>query len=90
MMQNMYNTTFGNGSFEIVPPSKGEVGQGFPTVPYLSIEALFFQQQQSNPQSAPINTLGGSNTGQQVMSGQYTMQDSTQTNRYQMGYQSGR
>lgn len=89
MMQGMYTTTFGNGNFVIKPPSKGEVGQGFPTVPYLSIEAILYQQQASNPMASPVFLRSGSNTGQQVISGQYTMQDSTQTNRYQMGYQSG-
>lgn len=89
MMQAMYTPTFGNGNFEIEAPSKGEVGQGFPKVPYLSIESIFYQQMGSNPLTSPINTLSGTNTGQQVIGGQYTMQDNTQTNRYQMGFQSG-
>ena len=89
MMQNMYSTTFGNGGFTITPPSPGEVADGFPTVPYLPLEAIFYQQQASNPQRPPLNTFSGTNTGQQVIGGQYTMQDETQTSRYQMGYQSG-
>lgn len=89
MMQQMYIPTFGNGNFEIEAPSKGEVGQGFPKVPYLSIESIFFQQASSNPLKSPVNTLSGVSSGQQVIGGQYTMQDQNQTNRYQMGYQSG-
>lgn len=86
MMDIMYTTTFGNGSFVIQPPSPDEVGQGFPVIPYLSIEALFYQQQASNPVSAPINTMSGAHIGQQVISGQYTMQDSNRTSRYSMGF----
>lgn len=88
MMDIMYSTTFGNGSFVIEPPAPGEVDKGFPTVPYVSIEALLYQQQASNPLSSPVNTLSGSNTGQQVISGQYTMQDSNRISRYSMGYTS--
>lgn len=88
LMYTMYTTTFGNGNFMIQPPSKGEIGAGFPSVPYLPQEAIFYQQQASNPAMSPVNIMGGSNTGQQVIAGQYTMQDSTQTSRYQQGFQS--
>lgn len=88
LMNTMYTTTFGNGGFMITPPSPGEIGQGFPSVPYLALEAIFYQQQASNPASSPVNTLSGSNTGQQVISGQYTMQDNNGTSRYQQGFQS--
>jgi hypothetical protein len=88
MMFTMYSNTFGNGSFMMTPPSSGEVGDGFPALSYLSPEAIFYQQQASNRISSPVNTLSGSNTGQQVINGQYTMQDSNGTSRYQQGYQS--
>lgn len=88
MMNTMYTPTFGTGNFVIQQPSPGEVSDGFPSVPYMSLEALLYQSQSSNPLSSPVNTLSGSNTGQQVIAGQYTMQDSTQTSRYQMGFQS--
>lgn len=84
----MYTTTFGNGSFVIQPPSPGEIGQGFPSLDYLSLEAILYQQQASNPSTSPVNTVSGSNTGEQLISGQYTMQDDTQTSRYMQGYQS--
>lgn len=89
LMYTMYTTTFGNGSFQIQPPMPGKMGMAFPVVPYLSIEALLYQQQASNPATAPINMMSGGHVGQQVIGGQYTMQDSTQTNRYQQGFQSG-
>jgi hypothetical protein len=88
MMFTMYSTTFGNGAFIIQPPSPGEVGQGFPSVPYLPLEAIFYQQQASNPLSSPVNTLSGSNVGEQVIQGQYTSTDGAGTSRYMQGYQS--
>lgn len=90
LMFTMYTPTFGNGNFMIQPPSPGEVGDGFPSVPYLSLEALIYQQQASNPMASPVMIRSGSNTGQQVIAGQYTMQDSTQTTRYSMGFQTAR
>lgn len=83
----MYTTTFGNGNFVIEPPMKGEINNGFPSVPYLSLEALLYQQQASNPYSAPVNTYSGSNTGQQVISATQTANDSTGTPRYAVGNQ---
>lgn len=89
LMNVMYSTTFGNGGFVIQPPGPGEVGSGFPSVPYLSLEALFYQQQASNPLSSPVNTLSGSNVGQQVVQGQYTTTDGSGTSRYMSGFQAG-
>lgn len=88
LMFTMYSTTFGNGGFAIQPPGPGEVGDGFPSVPYLSLEALMYQQMASNPQTAPYTTMSGSNTGQQVIGGQITQQDNTGTSRFQQGFQS--
>ena len=87
MMYSMYTTTFGNVNFMIQPPSPGEVGRGFPSVPYLSIEALLYYQQASNPSSAPVNTMAGSNTGQQVIQSTQSANDSTGTPRSLMGNQ---
>lgn len=88
MAFTMYSSTFGNGSFQIAPPSVGEVGDGYPSVPYLSLEALMYSQMSSNPLSSPYTTMSGSNTGQQVIGGQITQQDNTGTSRYQQGFQS--
>lgn len=80
---------FGNMEFNIIaPPTNGKVQPGFPSVPYQSIESLLFFQGMTNPQTSGINVVGGSNSGQQVISGQYTMRDATGTSRYQQGFQS--
>jgi hypothetical protein len=79
----------GNMNFNLLaPPTKGEVQPGFPSFEYISLEALIFFQGMINPQSAPYTTLPGSNTGQQVISGQITQVDTTGTSRYAQGYQS--
>ena len=87
MMFTMYTTTFGNLNFMIQPTSPGEVGSGFPSVPYLSLEALLYNQQASNPNVSPVNTMAGSNTGQQVISSTQSANDSTGTPRSLMGNQ---
>lgn len=83
----MYTTTFGNGNFMIQPAMPNEISTGFPSIPYLSLEALLYQQQASNPYSAPVNTYAGSNTGQQVISSTQTANDSTGTPRFSIGNQ---
>lgn len=88
MMNAMYSVTFGNGSFIIEPPSPRHADKAFPVISYISIEALLYQQQSSNPAISPTNMMSGAHIGQQVISGQYTMQDTDRTNRYQMGFQS--
>ena len=87
LMFTMYTPTFGNGNFVIQPINPGALQDGFPTIPYLPLEALIYQQQASNPQSAPMNTLAGSNTGQQVISSTQTANDSTGTPRLLTGNQ---
>ncbi len=84
----MYTTTFGNGNFIIQPPMPNDVGDGFPTIPYLSLEALLYEQQSTNPTNAPVNTLSGSNTGQQVVASTQTVNDATGTPRQLTGNQS--
>lgn len=79
----------GNTNFSVqTPPTKGEVQTAFPQIPYVSIQAEIFFNSMANPQSAPYTTMSGSNTGQQVLSGQLTQQDATGTSRYLQGYQS--
>lgn len=87
MMYTMYTTTFGNVDFMIQPPTPGDVAEGFPTVPYLSLEALLYNQQASNPNASPVNTMAGSNTGQQVISSTQSVNDSTGTPRLMTGNQ---
>jgi hypothetical protein len=83
----MWSTTFGNGNFIITPPSLGEVGQGFPTVPYLSLEALIYQQQASNPAVASFNVTAGSSAGQQVVGSTTSQNDANGTPRVLNGSQ---
>lgn len=77
----MWSTTFGNGNFLITPPSMGEVGEGYPSMPYLSLEALLYQQQASNPAVRSVNLNSGTTTGQQVVSGTVSQNDSNGTPR---------
>lgn len=78
---------FGNGSFVVQPASPGEVQSGFPTIPYSPLEAYIYQGQSSNPQTAPVNVVGGSNTGQQVITSTQTSNDATGTPRVLLGNQ---
>lgn len=87
LMFTMYTPMFGNGGFVIQPASPGEVQDGFPSVPYLPLEALIYQQDNSSPWMAPTAIVGGSNTGQQVISGSQTANDSTGTPRVLTGNQ---
>ena len=81
----MISPIFGNGSFVVQPASPGQVQDGFPSIPYSPLEAYIYQQQNSNPTTAPVNVLGGSNTGQQVVSSTQTVNDSTGTPRQLTG-----
>ena len=90
LMGLAFNPMFGYMDFQIDPVGiQGQDTQNvFPVVPYVSLEAVFMVQMMSNPMSAPYTTYGGSNTGQQVVSGQVTMQDQNGVSRYQQGFQS--
>lgn len=90
-LEAMYSTTFGNPNFYIQAPEqrKGEVGEGFPTIPYMPIEAILWQQQTSNPVVGTENVATGSFSGQQNLSGYQSMADATNTSRYLAGFQNG-
>lgn len=60
---------------------------GFPTIPYVSIEAIFYEQAASNPMQAPYTVYGGGSAGQQVIASSQTANDSTTTPRYLIGTQ---
>lgn len=87
LMFAMISPIFGNGSFLIQPASPGEVQAGFSTVPYFPLEAMIYQQQTSMPQQSPTSIVGGSNTGQQVISSSQTANDTTGTPRLLTGNQ---
>lgn len=84
LMYSTYTPTFGNLSFQIAPSMSGEVNTNFGLIPYLSLEALIYQQQ-IQAQTAPVSILPGQNTGQQNVQGQYTVTDNTGNVRIQMG-----
>lgn len=81
------NAITGNTQFQIVAPqSKGmKVQRGFPSVPYVGIEWLIYFSQSSNPNSNPTFIQRGSNTGEQVVSGQITQSDAAGISRVSQG-----
>lgn len=83
----MYTTTFGNGSFVIQPPMANAIGDDFPSVPYLSLEAVLYEAQSSNPATAAVNVTGGTAISQSVISGNQIGADSTGTPRSLTGTQ---
>jgi hypothetical protein len=87
LMYTMVTPTFGNESFMINQINPGEVQDGFPSVPYLSLEALIYIQQSTSAITSPTSIVGGSNTGQQVIQGSQTTNDSTGTPRVLNGTQ---
>lgn len=87
MMSSVFTPTFGNTSFQIQPPQPGQMGHNFPTVPYLSIEAIIYEQQSSNPLTSPVYQMSGQGTGQLNIQGTQTVGDQFNTSRYQIGFQ---
>jgi hypothetical protein len=85
MMTMAYSATFGNLGFMVQPATPGEIQAGFPTVPYLSLEALLYNQQMSNPVVAPTNINTGSTSGTQNISGTQTVTDNTGNIRVVVG-----
>lgn len=86
MLPSMYSTTFGNGAFEIRPPKKNSMEDGFQSIPYIPIEAIFYQQQSNTPAVAPYNITTGSTSGTMNIRGSQTVTDSTGNVRVQIGY----
>jgi len=85
-MQNMmYSAAFGNMGFQIMPASPGEVQSGFPSIPYLSLEALLYNGQMSNPAVPTTNILTGATSGTQNISGNMTATDSSGNIRVVIG-----
>src|SRR5215469_11181639 len=83
------NAIIGNTQFQVVAPqAKGtRVQPGFPAIPYVGIEWLLYFSQSSNPNTNPVFTTSGSNTGEQVTSGQITQSDAAGVSRYSQGTQ---
>jgi hypothetical protein len=88
----MWSNTFGNMNMVITPPASmipgkpDQVQAGFPSLPYLSLEALLYQQQSSNPVVAPPNILTGNTAGSQNINGQQTITNGAGQQVYTAGY----
>lgn len=85
MMMLMYSAAFGNMAFQVQPASPGIKQTGFPSVPYLSLEALLYNGQMSNPVVAPNNIQTGSTAGTQNIAGNLTTTDNTGNVRVAIG-----
>lgn len=72
MMYSTFTPIFGNLGFQIAPSQTGEVNYSFGQLPYFSLEGLLYMQQ-VNSATQPQNILPGSHTGQQNITGQYTV-----------------
>lgn len=78
----------GNQDFSIVAPQPiGQVQTGFPQLQYISVYDELWFQSVSNPNTNPALTTSGSNTGEQVVTGQTVQTDATGTARVSEGTQ---
>ena len=84
LMYQTYTPTFGNINFTIQPSQTGEVNSNFQVIPYMSLEAMVYMQQMQ-AQTAPTAVLPGQNTGQQNVTGQFTVTDATGNQRVSIG-----
>jgi hypothetical protein len=85
MMMMMYSATFGNMGFTVIPAGPGYVQPGFPSIPYLSLEALLYNGQMSNPVVPTHNILSGATSGTQNISGNQTTTDASGNIRVVIG-----
>lgn len=83
------NPIVGNLDFNVqaIQPKNSKVEAGFPQIPYVGLEWLIYFAQSSNPIKNPVFATGGSNTGQQSISGQVTQTDASGIVRYAQGNQ---
>ena len=72
LMYSTYTPVFGNMMFQIAPSQTGEVNYGFGNMPYFSLEGLIYMQQVSAA-TQPSSIMPGQHSGQQNISGQYTV-----------------
>lgn len=81
-----FSGVFGNYNFMVTPSTPGKIDMGFPYIPYLSLEALLYSQAAANPAVSPTQIQGGTNVGEQAITGQQTQADSTGITRLTSGY----
>lgn len=72
LMYQSFTPTFGNINFQIMPSQTGEINYSYGQVPYVSLEAMLYQQQMNAPVQ-PSSIASGQHTGQHNISGQYTV-----------------
>ena len=72
MMYSTFTPIFGNLNFQIQPSQTGEINFSFGQIPYIALEGLLYMQQVEGA-TMPQSVLPGQNTGQQNISGQYTV-----------------
>jgi hypothetical protein len=72
MMYSTFTPVFGNLGFQIAPSQTGEVNYSFGNVPYFSLEGLLYMQQVASA-TQPESITPGQHTGQQNITGQYTV-----------------
>lgn len=89
MMMLAYSSTFGNVNFAVQPANPGDFQAGFVTIPYLSLEALLYNNQISNQAVAPRQIQTGSTAGTQNLQGGTTVTDSSGNIRVQIGTTGG-
>lgn len=88
LMFTAFSPTFGAYTSVVNAPQRGQLADQFPSVPYQSIEAMFYVLQSSNPTISPTNMQTGSTTGSQTMQGTQLQQDGVGVPRSLQGYQS--
>ena len=72
MMYSTFTPVFGNLGFQIAPSQTGEVNYSFGQIPYFSLEGLIYMQQVAAA-TQPQSIMPGQHTGQQNITGQYTV-----------------
>jgi hypothetical protein len=72
LMYSSFTPMFGNIGFQIMPSQTGEINYSYGVMSYISLEALLYQQQMAS-QTQPSTIAPGQHTGQQNISGQYTV-----------------
>ena len=84
LMFASYTPTFGNLNFQIAPSMSGEVSNTFGTIPYLSLEALIYNQQIQS-QTNLANTTSTKITGTQTVTGNISVVNSQGNQTVQIG-----
>lgn len=88
LMFTAFSPTFGAYTSVVNAPQRGQLADQFPSIPYQSIEAMFYVLGSSNPTVAPANITTGASSGSQTLQGTQLQQDGVGVPRSLTGYQS--